>query len=90
MKGRVLVRLKAQVLDPQGLTIAKALGNLGYEQVDDVRQGKVFDIELATEDRAEAERLLRAMAEELLANPVIETFDTQLLDSSVGTGGDAA
>lgn len=79
MKGQVVVRLRPEVLDPQGQTVARALEHLGYEGVRSVRQGKVFDVELDTDDAAEAERQLRAMAEQLLANPVIETFEVRLL-----------
>ena len=83
MKGQVVVRLKQEVLDPQGVTIAKALANLGYESVAELRQGKVFDIELQTEDPEEARRQLEAMAKELLANPVIETFEVSV-DAAAG------
>ena len=80
MKGQVVVRLKEEVLDPQGVTIGKALAQLGYEGVESLRQGKIFDVELQTNDVAEAERQLRAMAEQLLANPVIETFEVSLAE----------
>lgn len=83
MKGQVVVRLRQEVLDPQGVTIAKALANLGYEGVVDLRQGKVFDVELETDDVARARELLDAMARDLLANPVIESYEVRVLD---GTG----
>lgn len=79
MKGQVVVRLREQVLDPQGVTIGKALKTLGFEGVRELRQGKVFDVELDTSDPAAAERLLEAMAKELLANPVTESFEVHLL-----------
>lgn len=81
MRGQVLVRLRPEVLDPQGVTVARALAHLGYDSVRSVRQGKVFDVELDTDDPAEAERQLRAMAEQLLANPVIETFEVRVADN---------
>lgn len=78
MKGQVVVRLREEVLDPQGVTIGKALANLGYDSVASLRQGKIFDVELATDDPDEAERELTAMAKQLLANPVIETFEVHV------------
>ena len=78
MKGQVVVRLKQEVLDPQGVTIAKALAHLGYDQVSSLRQGKVFDVELGTDDPQQARATLEAMARQLLANPVIETFEVKL------------
>ena len=78
MKGQAMVRLREEVLDPQGVTIGKALANLGYDNVASLRQGKIFDVELATDDPQEAERQLIAMAKQLLANPVIETFEVHV------------
>jgi len=75
MKARVFVTLKAGVLDPQGKAIEGALASLGFAGVDSVRQGKVFDIELAEADRAKAAAALRSMCEKLLANTIIETYD---------------
>lgn len=74
IKARVTVRLKNGVLDPQGKAIVGALGSLGFEGVDSVRQGKVFDLELNTTDKAKAEIDVKAMCEQLLANTVIEDY----------------
>ncbi len=74
MKARVTVTLKNGVLDPQGKAIQSALGGLGFDGVNSVRQGKVFDVELATSDKAAAESELKAMCEKLLANTVIEDY----------------
>jgi phosphoribosylformylglycinamidine synthase subunit PurS len=74
MKARVTVTLKTGVLDPQGKAIEGALATLGFAGVDGVRQGKVFDLELASDDRAAAESELKAMCEKLLANTVIENY----------------
>ena len=74
MKARVTVTLKTGVLDPQGKAIEGALAALGFTGVSAVRQGKVFDIELAESDRARAEAALKGMCEKLLANTVIENF----------------
>jgi len=74
MKARITVTLKTGVLDPQGKAIEGALAALGFTGVSAVRQGKVFDIELAEADRTRAEAALRGMCEKLLANTVIENF----------------
>jgi phosphoribosylformylglycinamidine synthase len=78
MKARVIVTLKAGVLDPQGKAIEGALRSLGVEGVAGVRQGKVFDVELDTADRAEAQAQLKAACEKLLANTVIENFAIEI------------
>jgi phosphoribosylformylglycinamidine synthase subunit PurS len=74
MKARVHVRLKDGVLDPQGAAIGRALAQLGFESVGTVRQGKLIELELDRPDPAAAEAEVRAMCEQLLANPVIETY----------------
>ena len=74
MKARVTVTLKSGVLDPQGKAIEGALKSLGVEGVANVRQGKVFDVELDTADRAQAEAALRQACEKLLANTVVENY----------------
>ncbi len=79
MKARVTVTLKSGVLDPQGKAIEGALRSLGINGVASVRQGKVFDIEIEGADRAKAEHALKAAAEKLLANTVIENFRVELL-----------
>jgi phosphoribosylformylglycinamidine synthase subunit PurS len=77
--ARVTVTLKKGVLDPQGKAIEGALGTLGFGGVGSVRQGKVFDIVLEHDDRAQAEKELTAMGERLLANMVIEDFAVELV-----------
>jgi phosphoribosylformylglycinamidine synthase len=77
MKARIFVTLKDGVLDPQGQAIQGALGALGFDGVNSVRQGKVFDVELA--DAKDAEARLRAMCEKLLANTVIEDFRVDIV-----------
>jgi len=74
MRAVVTVMLKSDVLDPQGAAIVRACGSLGYDGVRDVRQGKVFEIELDAPDEATARGLLEELAGKLLANPVIEDF----------------
>jgi phosphoribosylformylglycinamidine synthase subunit PurS len=78
MKARVTVTLKNGVLDPQGKAIEGALKSLGVEGIDGVRQGKVFDIELGTADKAQAEAQLKAACEKLLANTVIENYRVEI------------
>ena len=74
MKALVQVTLKADVLDPQGKAIRAACGQLGYAAIESVRQGKLFEIELAAKSESEARRLLEELAGKLLANPVIEDY----------------
>ena len=78
MKARVTVTLKSGVLDPQGKAIEGALRSLGIEGVGSVRQGKVFDIEIASADRAKAEATLTSACDKLLANTVIENYHVDI------------
>ncbi len=79
MKARVTVTLKSGVLDPQGKAIEGALKSLGVDGVASVRQGKVFDIEIDTAAGQGAEAVLKAAAEKLLANTVIENYRIEVL-----------
>ncbi|CCV13353.1 phosphoribosylformylglycinamidine synthase subunit PurS [Mesorhizobium sanjuanii] len=78
IKARVTVTLKNGVLDPQGKAIEHALSGLGFGGVGQVRQGKVFDVELAETDKAKAEADLKAMCDKLLANTVIENYSVAI------------
>jgi phosphoribosylformylglycinamidine synthase PurS subunit len=78
VKAKVIVTLKNGVLDPQGKAIEGALSSLGFEGVNQVRQGKLFEIDLATSDAAAARRDLTAMCDRLLANTVIESYRIEL------------
>jgi phosphoribosylformylglycinamidine synthase subunit PurS len=78
MKARVTVTLKSGVLDPQGKAIEGALASLGFAGIGSVRQGKIFDIELAESDPAAAERTLKAACYTLLANSVIENYHVDI------------
>jgi phosphoribosylformylglycinamidine synthase PurS subunit len=73
-KARVFVTLKPSVFDPQGHTIADALHSMGYTGVGEVRQGKYFELELATTSIDQAKTLAAEVADKLLANPVIESY----------------
>lgn len=78
MKARVTVTLKTSVLDPQGKAIEGALKSLGFGGIESVRQGKVFDLEVAGSDKAKAEAEIKAMCEKLLANTVIESYRVEI------------
>ena len=79
MRVRILVSFKDSVLDPQGQTVKNALHTMGYGGVKDVRQGKVFEIELEGVTRKQAEALIPEISRKVLANPIIEKFDWQFL-----------
>jgi phosphoribosylformylglycinamidine synthase PurS subunit len=78
MKARVHVMLKNGVLDPQGEAVRHALGQLGFDGVEGVRQGKVIELELAQTDEAKAREEVAQMCEKLLANTVIESYSVEL------------
>lgn len=78
MKARVTVTLKNGVLDPQGNAIEGSLEALSFQGVRSVRQGKVFDVDLDTDNADEAREALTEMCERLLANTVIEDFEISL------------
>jgi phosphoribosylformylglycinamidine synthase PurS subunit len=78
MKVEVRVYPRDGVLDPQGKAIEAALARLGHLSVKDVRAGKVFFIEVEGEDAEKVEREARNMAEELLANTVVEGYDVKV------------
>ena len=79
MRVRILVSFKESVLDPQGQTVKNALLTLGYHSIKDVRQGKVFEIELDDISDAEARRVIPEISDKVLANPIIEKFTWQIL-----------
>ena len=81
MKARVFVSLKSTVLDPQGQTICSALHGLGYSSISGVRQGKVFEITIdPAATREQAQKDIETIANDVLANPVIEEWRVELLD----------
>jgi len=79
VKARVHVTLKNGVLDPQGKAIIHALRSLGFAGVNDVRQGKFIEIDLAEADLAKARAAVEAMCGKLLANTVIENYAIELV-----------
>jgi phosphoribosylformylglycinamidine synthase PurS subunit len=78
MKARVHITLRPGVLDPQGNAIAHALTALGFDGVNDVRQGKYIELDLADTDKAAAEARVKSMCDKLLANPVVESYTLDL------------
>ncbi|KQP16290.1 phosphoribosylformylglycinamidine synthase subunit PurS [Methylobacterium sp. Leaf93] len=79
MKARIIVTLKTGVLDPQGKAIESALSSFGIAGIEGVRQGKVFDVEIADTDRASAEATLKSACEKLLANTVVENYEIEIV-----------
>jgi phosphoribosylformylglycinamidine synthase len=77
MKARVLVRPKAGILDPQGDAVRESLRHLGFA-VGDARIGRVVDLELDDGDPAQARADVERMCEQLLANPLIESYEIEL------------
>jgi phosphoribosylformylglycinamidine synthase PurS subunit len=79
VRATVLVRPKPGILDPQGAAVGSALGHLGFD-VRDARVGKVIDLELAATDAAAAKAEVARMCERLLANPLIESFEVEIVE----------
>ena len=82
MKVRVQVMLRRDVLDPQGKAIGRALAALGFGGINEVRQGKLIELELAETDPARAYQQADAMCRQLLANPVIEDYAIEIMPSA--------
>ena len=78
MKARVHVMLKDGVLDPQGEAVRHALGSLGFDGVEGVRQGKVIELDLAETEPEAARAAVSEMCEKLLANTVIESYTIEM------------
>jgi len=78
LKAKVHITLKTGVLDPQGKAIQKALAHLGFDGVDEVRQGKYIEIKLAESDPSAAKARVSAMCEKLLANMIIENYSVEI------------
>ena len=74
MKIKVIVTLKESVLDPQGTVVKQALNGMGFNNINDVRQGKFFEININEKDQKKAEEKVDDMCKKLLANLVIEDY----------------
>ena len=83
MRARVFVTLKPSVFDPQGTTVAEALHTLGYAAVQNVRQGKYFELDIDAKTPEDARRLASEAAGKLLANPVIESYRIEVDSGAV-------
>jgi len=81
MHAHVYVTLKRGVLDPQGKAVARSLGTMGYEEVQDVRLGKFIELEIDETDPARAKERITEMCKRLLANTVIEDFRIEIVGS---------
>jgi phosphoribosylformylglycinamidine synthase PurS subunit len=77
VRAVVLVRPKAGILDPQGAAVETSLKHLGFA-VDEARVGKIIDLELNAEDEAAARAEIERMCEQLLANPLIESYEIEV------------
>ena len=82
MKVQVYTTLKEGVLDPQGKAVEAALKNLGFSGINKIRQGKLFDLELDTKNKEEAEKLTEEICKVLLANMVIEDYKIKVLSDN--------
>ena len=82
MRARVLVRLKPGILDVQGSAIARALGGLGFDDVRELRVGKVIEVEIAAADAERARARVDEMCKKLLANPVLEDYTIETIEAS--------
>ncbi len=83
MRARVTVYPRADILDPQGKAICQALGRVGFDEVEEVRAGKSFEIELGIDDAVQAKERLEQMCETLLANTVIEDYSVHLQEDAL-------
>lgn len=83
MKARVSVRLKPSILDPQGKTVLRAAQQMGYSEVQQVRIGKLIELEINATEKSEVESRIAELSRKLLSNPQMEEFDIEwLLDEN--------
>ncbi len=79
MKAIVTIRRRANIADPEGSTIRRALGDLGFRGVESVRVNRTIELEVAAGDLEQATAQVREMCEQLLVNPVMEDFDIEIV-----------
>lgn len=79
--AKVFIHFKDGVLDPQGTAVKASLLNSGYEAIKDLRAGKLFEIKLDTDNKSDAEALVKQICEKLLVNPVIEDYEFEILEA---------
>ncbi|HFB2048891.1 MAG: phosphoribosylformylglycinamidine synthase subunit PurS [Hyphomicrobiaceae bacterium] len=80
MRAQIKISLKKDVLDPQGRAIKKALHQLGFSEISEVRQGKYFEVDIDDSLELMASKVVERMCQQLLANPVVETYSYELVD----------
>ena len=78
MLAKIYITLKKDVLDPQGSVIANSLKSLGFNNIEDVRQGKFIEVKLNAENKETANKQINEMCEKLLANLVIEDYKVEI------------
>ena len=87
MRARVLVRLKPGIMDVQGAAVKRALAGLGFSELNDLRVGKVIDIDLNEPTTDGARARVGEMCRQLLANPILEAFTIETVDDLAPRGG---
>ena len=80
-KAEIKVRLKKDVLDPQGQAIESALKALGIKEVEDIRQGKIFDVSMTADNKPRAEKIAQQCCDKLLVNEVIEDAEYAIYET---------
>lgn len=80
MRARIYVFYKDSVFDPQGNTVAESLKRMGFSKVNDVRMGKVIDVEFKESSTEEARKDVAKMCDKLLVNPVIESYKVEFIE----------
>ncbi len=80
MRAKIIVTLKNGVLDPQGEAIKNSLSALGFANINNIRQGKLFEIDIDEDDREKSLKILKDMCKKLLVNQVIEKYSIELDD----------
>ncbi|MEC7088463.1 MAG: phosphoribosylformylglycinamidine synthase subunit PurS [Pseudomonadota bacterium] len=78
MRAIVYIRLKTEVLDPQGQAIESALKNLGENNINNIRQGKLIEMDIEAKNKDEAEEKIEKITKSLLANTVIEEYSIEI------------
>jgi len=78
--AKVYITYKKGVLDPQGSTVKKALGTMGFDTIEDVRVGKYMEIMLEEKEKDVAEQKIKEMCDKVLTNPVIEEYSYDILE----------
>ena len=78
MRAIVYIRLKTEVLDPQGRAIESALKNLGENTINNIRQGKLIEMDIEAKNKEEAEEKIEKITKSLLANTVIEEYSIEI------------